>query len=389
MMGCSKTSDDVLQQTPNGNITGSYELKMQSQSQGSPDKFYWMTFTQNGTTVVGDIAVNDSGKMVTGAVNGTVNQGNFNLTMDLGNPEHSFTYSGSFDPTKVPTVITGTITLSQKKSSGNASFQATIFAIEDWHCHDTSGRNPYVFKRVLTAQNPTGPPVIFVHGMTGHMFNWDTVVMNLSSEFKAKHDVWEFQYDWKDSININGKALLDSVTRYGLVNPILVAHSMGGLVSRAYIANGGSITKLVTLGTPHLGTPLVDFIGFFCTQNYPGSRDMKANGAFIQGLLHNPNDLANRSKYYMIAGEITGSFKIIKFVPTWVWGQAFYATTDKLGYALIESVFHEGNDGLVPVKSAKFEGGGVNNPLEVLPVDHLSMLHCSVSPDILNYINGL
>ncbi|HEY1043281.1 MAG TPA: alpha/beta fold hydrolase [Telluria sp.] len=47
----------------------------------------------------------------------------------------------------------------------------------------------------------------------------------------------------------------------GAARVILVAHSMGGLVARAYLRSHGSarIARLITLGTPHHGTALAAF----------------------------------------------------------------------------------------------------------------------------------
>jgi hypothetical protein len=48
------------------------------------------------------------------------------------------------------------------------------------------------------------------------------------------------------------------------------------------------------------------------------------------------------------------------------------------------------NDGLVPVTSALFEGGGVNNPLPIQDwVDHLHLIHPSRDPGIMEFINSL
>ncbi len=49
---------------------------------------------------------------------------------------------------------------------------------------------------------------------------------------------------------------------------ILIAHSMGGLVSRAYMAAHGStrVEKFITLGSPHHGTATASFGTGLCTQ---------------------------------------------------------------------------------------------------------------------------
>ncbi|MBM75903.1 MAG: permease [Proteobacteria bacterium] len=70
------------------------------------------------------------------------------------------------------------------------------------------------------------------------------------------------------SINKQGKFLAEKMdriaARYDLQNFHIIGHSMGGLVARHYIQyHGGDrrVKSLITLGTPHLGTPTA-LIGF-------------------------------------------------------------------------------------------------------------------------------
>lgn len=79
-----------------------------------------------------------------------------------------------------------------------------------------------------------------------------------------------FAYDWRQDNTTSAKTLanlLYNVERlYGgsYQQLYLIAHSMGGLVSRTYLETGisqgdswlGKIKALITLGTPHLGAPL-------------------------------------------------------------------------------------------------------------------------------------
>jgi triacylglycerol esterase/lipase EstA (alpha/beta hydrolase family) len=66
---------------------------------------------------------------------------------------------------------------------------------------------------------------------------------------------------------------------------ILVGHSMGGLVSRAYLRRNGKarVAKLVTLGTPHRGSQLAKLgMGENGRQMVPGSAwlgGLNASGA--------------------------------------------------------------------------------------------------------------
>ena len=232
--------------------------------------------------------------------------------------------------------------------------------------------------------------MIFIHGMTGDLTNWDDVIINLTSEFKQKHDVYLFQYNWKDSIMINGGILKDSVITAGLTNPILVSHSMGGLVARAYIAKGGEIARLVTLGTPHLGSPLAKLANIICFMNYPGSQDIRPDGGFIQNLLLNTNDIQNRSKYVLFGGQMKGKFKIVNWKLKWVWSEDYYDMVDKVGYDAFVLFGSPPNDGLVPITSGFFEGYNVLERRPLLEwVDHKNLRNPAISTEVQSYINSL
>ena len=63
---------------------------------------------------------------------------------------------------------------------------------------------------------------------------------------------------------------------------VLVGHSMGGLVARAWLAQhgGARVRQLITLGTPHGGTRLAHFgLGRNARQMEPGSAWLKALGS--------------------------------------------------------------------------------------------------------------
>ncbi len=78
-----------------------------------------------------------------------------------------------------------------------------------------------------------------------------------------------FAYDWRKDNALAASELADAVEKFS--KPLgadaeitLLAHSMGGLVSRYYLESGlykdrsgfSSIKRLITMGTPHLGSPL-------------------------------------------------------------------------------------------------------------------------------------
>ena len=73
----------------------------------------------------------------------------------------------------------------------------------------------------------------------------------------AGYDADFFPYDWRQSIDVLGAQLAQRIRQedpngHGRVS--IVAHSMGGLVSRAALAAGAPIRRLIMLGTPNFGS---------------------------------------------------------------------------------------------------------------------------------------
>jgi pimeloyl-ACP methyl ester carboxylesterase len=128
-------------------------------------------------------------------------------------------------------------------------------------------------------------PVLFIHGYQvgvpcgmGNYTTWGVMPKELREEEGL--DVWEFDYDTNQAIyDIGGieldQAVKDVLADTGAKAVTLVAHSMGGLVARAYLQYGslGSlpIARLITLGTPHLGTRAANLVAGTCR----GCEDMK------------------------------------------------------------------------------------------------------------------
>ena len=374
----------------NGNTSGTetnWELPVGSDS--SLSYYYGLTFTENSGTLSGYTETIDSLGKYTGLLSGTVNENFYALNADFSNDKYDFGFTG----TKSGDLIDGLFHLihpvMMPVDTLNVAILKTAYKFLSF---DTTQPNAYIFETVFTSPNPTGPPVVFVHGMTGTLAEWDSLLVHLDAGFKSRHNVYSYQYNWQDSIMINGRILKDSVTAKGLVNPILIAHSMGGLVSRAYIANGGQITKLVTLGTPNLGTALANFLPYLSPSlNSAGPRDMSIGGHFITHLLINPFDLANRHKYYCFAGQMGGHFENTS--PYLIWNETYYKdVANGIVCKTWPMLLPYGkNDGLVNLWSAFFEGGGVNLPYPTPQyyVDHMHLVGPTVAPVIFNYINAL
>ena len=137
-------------------------------------------------------------------------------------------------------------------------------------------------------------PLILVHGMSsdilsdgeyGRQLNdlerWIQYlgVFNVDSEFYNRYKVYRFVYDSRLGIEDNGANLvtvIDTISGYaGWEHEdldgrdfVVMAHSMGGLVARAALNDqfavgvdagdylGDHVINLVTLGTPHRGSPM-------------------------------------------------------------------------------------------------------------------------------------
>ena len=146
------------------------------------------------------------------------------------------------------------------------------------------------------------------------------------------------------------KIKIDLLQRKGLGRSFnLIAHSMGGLTSRKYIYdNPGRVTALVTLGTPHHGSPLADsfkWVGLFIgakkaildlqpkrceafNEKYPIDESLMADG----GRVFTIDGRTSRGKSFGVIGELS------------------------LGWEVLKTVYKLENDGMVPEGSGKIAG---------------------------------
>ncbi|MDP2671882.1 MAG: hypothetical protein Q8O68_00025, partial [Candidatus Daviesbacteria bacterium] len=86
-----------------------------------------------------------------------------------------------------------------------------------------------------------------------------------SNGYTLNKDFFLFPYDWRKDISLTAPLLDQKISEIkkltGSAKVDIVAHSMGGLVARNYIADASkalNVRKLFTLGTPHLGS--VEFL---------------------------------------------------------------------------------------------------------------------------------
>jgi len=104
--------------------------------------------------------------------------------------------------------------------------------------------------------------VVFVHGLVANRAGFLPMQAYLRLHGHGPH--YAFNYRSAGSIEriaLRLKRELDAHVKGGRID--LVAHSLGGLVARFYLQQlGGArrVDRLITLGTPHLGTHAANFI---------------------------------------------------------------------------------------------------------------------------------
>lgn len=167
----------------------------------------------------------------------------------------------------------------------------------------------------------TSKVLLFLHGWMGRATTWEQMLTWFQEETDQSYsEYWTFGYNSSRSINSNAKDLADLIKKNANDAQIdIVAHSMGGLVSRSMIEqNSGDvyINKLITLGTPHHGSNLAalrnylgllvatDNIANYVIYNYisQGFKNLYTNSSYI-------TDMMKIEKpplpYYLIAATST------------------------------------------------------------------------------------
>ena len=114
-----------------------------------------------------------------------------------------------------------------------------------------------------TARQPQGLPVLLIHGYGCNSGYWHSMSKALVKANITHHavDLEPVIGGIDEYVPMIHRAVEALCRETGFDKVVIVAHSMGGLASRAYLRDYGSkrIAKLITLGTPHYGTGLAHF----------------------------------------------------------------------------------------------------------------------------------
>lgn len=183
-------------------------------------------------------------------------------------------------------------------------------------------------------------------------------------EIRSNYNFYIYRYPTNAHILAASEDLYSRIQELELEKPIVIGHSMGGLVGRGLLAAYGQneLSALITLGTPHRGSELaddgwilnsIDVIGgavicskfpllcglraiggsIFPTTN--GLNDLSTNSDFIQNL--KASEFQN-SKVYSIAGNVNSGTDDLRI--TYDFGSFLF------------SQFGIQSDGIVPRESA-------------------------------------
>ncbi|MBW3501168.1 MULTISPECIES: triacylglycerol lipase [Janthinobacterium] len=107
-----------------------------------------------------------------------------------------------------------------------------------------------------------GLPVLLVHGYVCNGGYWTKLSRQLARAgiVHKAIDLEPINADIEEFVPLVEQAITELCARTGTDRVILVAHSMGGLVARAWLRHYGAarVARIVTIGTPHHGTALAN-----------------------------------------------------------------------------------------------------------------------------------
>jgi triacylglycerol esterase/lipase EstA (alpha/beta hydrolase family) len=148
---------------------------------------------------------------------------------------------------------------------------------------------------------PTKDPVIIVAGTFSPAFANEPLAARLRSD---GYQVWIYELPGLGLGDIGQTSqplagLVDQVrAQSGAARVDLIGHSQGGLVARYYVKNlGGSakVDRVVSLGAPHYGTYVANFVAFFGLGNCIGiiaCEQMAIGSSFLNNLNAGPDVIA-------------------------------------------------------------------------------------------------
>lgn len=159
--------------------------------------------------------------------------------------------------------------------------------------------------------DPKRIPVVFVYGIGGSPQDWQYFINNFD---RTKYQLWFYHYPSGMRLgrvsNILAGGLRMLKKRHGFSKCYVVAHSMGGLVSRPAITEAVSeegvnfIPKFVSISTPWGGHKAAESGIRHLKKPVPSWLDVAPNSDYLVRLYNTP--LPSGTQHYLIYGSIKG-----------------------------------------------------------------------------------
>jgi pimeloyl-ACP methyl ester carboxylesterase len=152
-------------------------------------------------------------------------------------------------------------------------------------------------------------PILFVHGAAGSPRDWRTLAAGID---RGRYQPWFFYYPSGASVQSMAYLLFWKLynlqLRYGFRRMHVVAHSMGGLVARTFLAEHGAnfphVKLFVSISTPWGGEALADLGVRASPAVIPSWRDMQPDGQFLRTLFD--RRLPPATDYFLLFGHRGG-----------------------------------------------------------------------------------
>jgi pimeloyl-ACP methyl ester carboxylesterase len=217
-----------------------------------------------------------------------------------------------------------------------------------WGSYNVYAFSSGAFHKIISLGGPIAAlpdlgahPAVIVHGFGSsiHKGEFDALAASMLQNGLAT-GIIGFEYDTLDSVAHNGAFLNDAIDQFkaqGIKKWHIAAHSMGGLVSRAFLeqtAHDGIATtgnRLVTICTPNTGSPIANklvsnldlfqrIIRYFVLNNIldftnadgqrcqvpldsPGIADLENGNAYLASLNASADENHPEASYFAIGGD--------------------------------------------------------------------------------------
>lgn len=147
-------------------------------------------------------------------------------------------------------------------------------------------------------------PILFIHGMNGTPLDFEEIIKNMD---KNKYQAWVYFYpsglDLNYTIDILKISLDKLIQENKFEEMYIIAHSMGGLISRGFINEYSSKIKIgtfITISTPWNGQESAKFAESNASYLPASFLNMAPNSAFQRTILE--NNLIDNTKYVLLFG---------------------------------------------------------------------------------------